>query len=83
MPLKPRMEYEGAFYHIITRGTQGQKTFKGSPDFQKFIEFLAICRNRSQYSLSAHVLMSNHDHLLMETRETPFSKILQSTQRKL
>ena len=77
MPRKPRIEFEGAFYHVITRGNQRQKIFKDASDYQKFIQFLTIYKNRYHYSLYAYVLMSNHVHLLIETRETPLSKILQ------
>jgi REP element-mobilizing transposase RayT len=77
MPRKPRIEFEGAFYHVITRGNQKQKIFKDNSDYQKFIQFLTTYKNRYHYSLYAYVLMSNHIHLLIETRETPLSKILQ------
>jgi len=77
MPRKPRIEFEGAFYHVITRGNQRQKIFKGPADYNKFLQILTIYRNRYQYHLNAYVLMSNHVHLLIETGETPLSKILQ------
>jgi REP element-mobilizing transposase RayT len=77
MPRKPRIEFEGAFYHVITRGNQRQKIFKDSSDHQKFIQYLTIYKNRYHYSLYAYVLMGNHVHLLIETHETPLSKILQ------
>jgi REP element-mobilizing transposase RayT len=37
MARKPRIEYEGAFYHVITRGNQRQKIFKDPLDYQKFL----------------------------------------------
>ncbi|MCG2722448.1 MAG: transposase [Thermodesulfovibrionales bacterium] len=77
MARKPRIEYEGAFYHVITRGNQRQRVFKGDDDFQKYISLLAFYKERNKYSLYAYVLMSNHVHLLIETRTIPLSKILQ------
>jgi putative transposase len=77
MARKPRIEYEGAFYHVITRGNQRQRIFKGDDDFQKYISLLAFYKERYKYSLYAYVLMSNHVHLLIETRPIPLSKILQ------
>ncbi len=47
---KPRIEFEGAFYHVITRGNQKQKIFRDTTDYQKFIQFLTIYKNRSQTS---------------------------------
>lgn len=77
MARKPRIEYEGAFYHVITRGNQRQRVFKGDDDFQKYISLLAFYKERYKYSLYAYALMSNHVHLLIETRQIPLSKILQ------
>jgi REP element-mobilizing transposase RayT len=77
MPRKPRIEFEGAFYHAIMRGNQRQKIFKETADHEKYRQILTIYRNRYRFSLYAYVLMSNHVHLLLETGETPLSKILQ------
>ena len=77
MPRKPRIEFEGACYHVIMRGNQRQKIFKGTADYEKYRQILTIYRNRYHFSLYAYVFMSNHVHLLLETGETPLSKILQ------
>jgi REP-associated tyrosine transposase len=74
---KPRIEFEGAFYHVITRGNQRQKIFKDEEDFEKYLELLSRYKDRYKYRLYAYALMSNHVHLLIETGETPLSKILQ------
>lgn len=77
MARKPRIEYEGAFYHVITRGNQRQKIFRDENDHLKYLKILAKYKELYKYRLYAYVLMSNHVHLLMETGETPLSKILQ------
>src|SRR3990172_11653176 len=77
MARKPRIEFEGAFCHVITRGNQRQKVFKDKDDFLKYLEILSNYKIRYKYSLFAYMLMSNHVHLLVETQETPLSKILQ------
>src|SRR4030066_1225303 len=77
MARRPRIEFEGAFYHVITRGNQRQKIFKDKDDFLKYIEILFNYKIRYKYFLYAYVLMNNHIHLLVETQETPLSKILQ------
>jgi REP element-mobilizing transposase RayT len=77
MPRKPRIEFNGAFYHVIARGNQRQKIFKDATDFQKYLQFLTIYKNRYSYHLYAYVLMSNHVHLLIETGDIPLSRILQ------
>ena len=77
MARKPRIEYEGAFYHVIARGNQRQKVFKDRYDFLKYIEILLSYKRRYHCYLYCYVLMNNHIHLLIETREIPLSKILQ------
>jgi len=77
MARKPRIEYEGAFYHVITRGNQRQRVFKDRDDYKRYLTILADYKVRYDYVLYAYVLMSNHVHLLIETKEKPLSKILQ------
>lgn len=77
MARKPRIEFEGAFYHVIVRGNQKQKVFKDDADYEKYHQFLTIYKNRYQHALYAYVLMSNHVHLLIETRDIPLSRVMQ------
>lgn len=77
MARKPRIEFEGAFYHIITRGNQRQKIFRDEEDYKQYLEILARYKDLYKYHIYAYVLMNNHVHLLIETGETPLSKILQ------
>jgi hypothetical protein len=46
MPRKPRIEYSGAFYHVIVRGNQKQRIFKDAADFQKYLLTLTVYKNR-------------------------------------
>ncbi len=82
MARKPRIEYEGAFYHVITRGNQKQKIFKDPLDYRKFLEILIGYKQRYHFHLYAYILMSNHVHLLIETRAIPLSKILQGVNQR-
>ena len=77
MPRKPRIEFEGAFYHVITRGNQRQKIFKSPADYQKYLQLLTIYKNRYHCSIYAYILMGNHVHILIETKDTPLSKVFQ------
>jgi putative transposase len=82
MARKPRIEYEGAFYHVITRGNQKQKIFKDKEDFLKYLEILSDYKKLYAYFLYAYILMSNHVHILIEIRKTPLSKILQGINQR-
>jgi REP element-mobilizing transposase RayT len=77
MARKPRIEYEGAFYHVINRGNRREKIFRDDKDFLKYIEILSNYKKRYQFRLYSYVLMSNHIHLLVETGKTPLAKIEQ------
>jgi REP element-mobilizing transposase RayT len=77
MPRKPRIEYSGAFYHVIVRGNQKQRVFKDAADFQKYLLTLTVYKNRTGCRIYAYVLMNNHLHLLIETQDVPLSKVMQ------
>jgi putative transposase len=77
MARKPRIEFEGALYHVITRGNQRQRVFRGRDDYERYLKILGNYKIQYDYVLYAYVLMGNHVHLLIETKEKPLSKILQ------
>lgn len=82
MSRKPRIEFEGGFYHIITRGNQGQKVFLEEKDFLKYLEFLNNYKERYGFWIYAYVLMSTHVHLLIEMGKVPLSKIFQGINQR-
>lgn len=80
MARKPRVEFEGAFYHVIVRGNQRQQIFRHDRDRLIYLERVEHYRQRYRFRIYAYVLMANHVHLLIETVKTPLSKILQGIQ---
>jgi REP element-mobilizing transposase RayT len=82
MARKPRIEFEGGLYHVITRGNQRQKVFLEEKDFSKYLEFLKDYKDRYGFWIYAYVLMSTHVHLLIETGQVPLSKILQGINQR-
>ena len=80
MARKPRVEFDGALYHVIVRGNQRQKIFYDDQDRIAYIERIEHYRQRYGFRLYAYVLMSNHVHLLMETKSVALSKIMQGIQ---
>jgi REP element-mobilizing transposase RayT len=77
MARKPRIEFEGALYHVITRGNQKQRIFRGTEDYERYLKILGDYKTRYDFALYAYVLMGSHVHLLMETKAVPLSRILQ------
>ena len=62
-----RIEYEGAFYHITSRGNARQDIFLDQADRLQFLEYLPQCIDRYHWRCHAYCLMGNHYHLLVET----------------
>jgi REP element-mobilizing transposase RayT len=80
MARKPRVEFEGAFYHVIVRGNQRRQIFRDDEDRRAYLERLEHYRQRTDFTVYAYVLMSNHVHLLLETKKVPLSRIMQGIQ---
>jgi REP element-mobilizing transposase RayT len=77
MARRARVEYPGAFYHVITRGNQRQRIFRDDRDRKKYLEILSSLKNQFSFRIRAYVLMQNHVHLLVESGEVPLSRIMQ------
>src|SRR5450756_2946 len=73
MPRLPRVQFQGAFYHVISRGTAKQPIFLCDPDRLSFLETLAEVVNRYSWICHAYCLMDNHYHLLIETEQPNLS----------
>jgi putative transposase len=73
-----RVEFEGAFYHITSRGNLRENIFFKKQDKEKFLEILKRTKNRYEYLLHAYALMDNHYHLLIETPKANISQIMQN-----
>lgn len=77
MARKPRLEYEGALYHVISRGNARQPIFLADADYRRYLTYLGESQQRHGFRLYAYVLMTNHVHLLLETAHEPLSRIMQ------
>ncbi len=74
---KPRLEFEGGLYHLITRGNNRQPIFGSDDDYRKFLLQLAHQRVRLPFYLYAYCLMPNHVHLLVERQKDSISRVMQ------
>jgi REP-associated tyrosine transposase len=72
-----RVEYSGAFYHVMNRGNAGETLFKSKRDRIKFLEYLESTVDRFSIRIHTFCLMGNHYHLLVETPEPNLSKAIQ------
>jgi len=69
MARHPRIEFSGAFYHVMCRGDRGERIFEDDEDRHMFLRTLGECCERSGWSLYAWVLTSNHYHWVLHTPE--------------
>jgi REP element-mobilizing transposase RayT len=72
-----RIEYPGAYYHVINRGNAGENIFIDEHDRDKFLEYLAKCVERFTTRIHTYCLMSNHYHVLIETPQANLSRAIQ------
>jgi putative transposase len=64
-----RIEYAGAFYHVMARGNRRERIFSDNTDRRFFVQTLAEACQRTGWRMHAWVLMRNHYHLMLETPE--------------
>lgn len=64
-----RIEYPGAFYHVMARGNRRERIFREENDRRFFCATLGEACERTGWRVHAWVLMSNHYHLMVETPE--------------
>jgi len=69
-----RIEYEGAVYHVTSRGNGRQDIYVDDEDRHAFLEVLGDVVERSNWICHAYCLMSNHFHLLIETPDANLSR---------
>jgi len=67
MPRPKRIHYEGAIYHVTSRGNERRKIVLDDADRGMFLSVLAENLEQHQVVCHAWVLMDNHYHLLLET----------------
>ncbi len=60
MPRKPRIEYAGAVYHVMSRGNRREEIYRDDTDRKLFLETLAEVCARTGWIIHAYVLMDNH-----------------------
>ena len=69
-----RVEFPGAFYHVINRGNAGKAIFRSNRDREKFLEYVGKAVERFGIKVHTYCLMTNHYHFLIETPEANLSR---------
>jgi putative transposase len=64
-----RLEFNGALYHVTSRGDRREDIYLDDADRQAWLSILAQVCQRFNWVVHAYCLMSNHYHVLVETPE--------------
>jgi putative transposase len=69
-----RIEFEGALYHVTSRGDRREAIYEDDADREQFLDVLAAVAADFNWVVHAYCLMTNHYHLLVETPDANLSK---------
>ncbi len=69
-----RIEYPGAWYHIMNRGGRYEAIFEDKNDYSVFLKLLQETIEIFHIKVSAFCLMKTHYHLLIQTPEANISR---------
>ena len=69
-----RIQFEGAVYHVTSRGNAGNPIFISDDDRVLFFKILGETVERFGWICHAYCLMPNHFHLLIETPQANLSR---------
>ena len=75
MPRRPRIDMVG-HYHIVNRGVEQRVVYKEHEDYEHFLNILCTACQLYDVQLHGYVLMSNHYHLLIETKTENLSRFM-------
>ena len=75
MPRKPRIDLAG-YHHVVNRGVNRSEVFMDDEDYEMFLKI--VCKACRVYRVVLHdyCLLSNHFHLLIETRRKNLSTFM-------
>ncbi len=71
-----RIQFPGAYYHVFSRGNERKDVFRTDDDRDLFLANLAECCDRFDVAVHSYCLMSNHIHLLIETKGPDLSDFM-------
>lgn len=69
-----RIEFDGAVYHVTSRGNARKPIYKDDEDRGMFLDVLHQVNARFNWLCHAYCLMNNHYHLVIETPDGNLSK---------
>lgn len=71
-----RIEFEGALYHVTTRGDRGETIFDDDTDRSALRATIAQAMGRFDATTFAHFSMGMHHHLVLSTQRPNLSRLM-------
>jgi len=71
-----RIEYPGAVYHVMNRGSSRQKVFVERRDYEAFLHTIGELHHRWRVEIFAYCLMGNHYHVCLRTPEGNLARVM-------
>lgn len=71
-----RIEYDGAWYHVMNRGWKRCRTFLQDQDYTQFIKLLKEITQIFSIQVHAFSLMPNHYHLMIHTPKAGLARAM-------
>jgi putative transposase len=72
-----RIEYAGAFYHVLNRGPRREPIVQEERDGDRFVSDLSKLAQQYGVLIHGYCLMTNHYHLILETPHANLSQAVQ------
>jgi putative transposase len=71
-----RIDFPGAWYHVLNRGIEKRVIFRSKVCYERFLKLLSSLPGRFGVKLHGYALMPNHYHLQVETPEANLSQAI-------
>lgn len=71
-----RIEFEGAVYHVTSRGDRREPIFADDGDRIRLLQIVGRAMERFDAQVLAYCLMGNHYHFVLCTRQANLSRLM-------
>jgi REP element-mobilizing transposase RayT len=71
-----RVDFDGAWHHVMNRGAEGRQIFLAEADRIKFLALIGEASEIFRLEVHAYCLMDNHYHLLVRTPDAGLSRAM-------
>jgi REP element-mobilizing transposase RayT len=71
-----RIKYEGALYHLLSRGNENREIFLDAKDCHVFLDKIEEFSERFEIGVCAYLIIDNHYHRLVKTRHADLKKAM-------